>query len=136
MGKRKRPGREVSGSPIHSRVLIGDEISVTREAGYIVGRAQSGDARAVTLGRLVLFSTGTGDAWMLDAEDSLTLCLARAGERQSFQILETPTSYTIAWEADFRIDGDSFVVLYKTGRAVSILGYPTQHLLQAIRRAR
>ena len=126
----------MSGPPIHPRVLIGEEISVTREADYIVGRAESGDARVVTLGRLVLFSTETGDAWMLDPEDSLTLCLARAGERQSFQILETLTSYTIAWGADFRIDDDSFVVLYKTGRVVSILGYPTQHILQAIRRAK
>lgn len=54
---------------------------VVREVEYIVARAAESDARVVTLGQLVFFSTETGDAWLLDPEDRLALCLAKAGRR-------------------------------------------------------
>ena len=44
---------------------------VTQEAQYIVRRAREHDARVVTLGQLVFFSTDSGDAWLLDPEDAL-----------------------------------------------------------------
>ena len=93
-------------------------------------------ARIVNLGPLVLFSTGTGDAWLLDPEDGLALCLARDGEEQPFTVIETPANFSIEWNADYHIDGDVFVVAERSGQVRSILGYPTEELLQAVRRAR
>lgn len=122
------------------RLLDPEEINITREAEYIVGRAECNDARVVTLRQLVLFSTQTGDAWMLDTEDGLALCLARMGERQPYRILETPADFTIEWQAHYRIEGDLFMVIEQTGeqtgRLRSILGYPTGEIRQAIERAR
>jgi hypothetical protein len=39
------------------------------EIRYIQRRAAEHDGRFVTVNSLVLFSTGTGDAWLLDPED-------------------------------------------------------------------
>ena len=49
---------------------------VLREVDYVVARAAESDARVVTLGQLVFFSTDTGDVWLLDPEDHLAPRLA------------------------------------------------------------
>ena len=79
------------------RILSREEVSINREADYIITKAQVHDSRVVVLGpcRVGFFSTQTGDAWILDPADSLALCLAQDGERQNFSILETPTKFQI-----------------------------------------
>jgi hypothetical protein len=56
------------------------EVSIKGEIDHIVRRAAHYDARVVSLPPLVFFSTETGDAWVLDPEDNLGLCLARDGD--------------------------------------------------------
>jgi hypothetical protein len=92
------------------------------------------DARIITLGPLVLFPTEAGDAWMLDPEDELALCLAREEKEQSFTIVETSTSFGIEWSASYRIDGDKFVVVSQPGRVQVFFGYPTAEISRAIKR--
>jgi hypothetical protein len=53
---------------------------IHREIRYITQRAQAADSRIVSLGKLVLFSTATRDAWLLDAEDSFAACVCRDGK--------------------------------------------------------
>jgi hypothetical protein len=114
-------------------VVSGEQISVTREVNNIIRRAQEGDARIIRLGSLVLFSTDTGDAWLLDPGDNLALRLARDGEREPFTVTETATSFAIEWNANFVIDGDVFIVAEHSGRIKTILGYPTREILQTMR---
>ena len=133
MRKRRSPSK-ADASRANSRVLSREQISITRETDYIIRRAEAHDARIVTLGALILFSTQTGDAWILDTEDSLALCLARAGERQSFHVIETPGEFGVEWEANYRIDGPSFVIIEPEGRVRTISGYPTRAILQAMSR--
>jgi len=129
MGKRRKL--------ITSRqVLSREQVSISREADYIIGRAQNHEARLVTLSALVLFSTETGDAWVLDPEDGLALCLARAGEKQPFMIKETPTTFGIEWNANYRIEGEVFLVAERSSPVKSIWGYPTREILQAVRQIR
>jgi hypothetical protein len=52
-------------------------------------RAADHDGRVVTVGQLVLFSTETGDAWLLDPADQLAARLARDGEPEPIHIEET-----------------------------------------------
>jgi hypothetical protein len=118
------------------RLLSREEISINREADYIIAKAQVHDSRVVGLGGMVLFSTQTGDAWILDPADSMALCLAQDGERQNFSILETPTNFQIAWEAQYLIDGETFSVATKDGSVRTILGYPTRDIENIIRRRR
>jgi hypothetical protein len=121
---------------IKQQALSREQINITREAKYIIERARNFDARIVTLGPLVLFSTETGDAWMLDPQDGLALCLAREGEEQSFTIVETSANFSIEWSASYRIDGDRFVVISQPDRVQTFFGYPTAEISRAIRRAR
>jgi hypothetical protein len=117
------------------QIVHREQMSITGEANYIIGRARDYDARVVTLGPLIFFSTGTGDAWMLDPEDGLALCLAQGGEAQPFTITETATTFSVEWKASYQIDGDMFIVTERPGRIRAISGYPTSEILQAARRA-
>ena|SRR3990172_8953132 len=130
MGKRKKP-KQARNVRTQKQLLNREQISISREADYIVQRAQEGEARIVRLGALVLFSTLSGDAWLLDIEDELALCLARSGEKQSFRIIETPTNFGIEWTANYRIEGEGFVVIEQTGQVRTIIGYPVNEILQA-----
>src|SRR5262252_8412978 len=118
----------------YARVNAAQPNLVLREVDYIVARAAESDARVVTLGQLVFFSTETGDAWLLDPEDHLALCLARDGSRLPVQIVETATRFAIEWSASYRFEDDAFIVTDGSGMRV-ILGYPIADLLAAEQRA-
>ncbi len=118
------------------RLLSREEVSINKQADYIIKKAQAYDSRVVGLGGLVFFSTQTGDAWILDPTDSLALCLAQDGERQNFSILETPTNFQIAWEGQYLIDGEAFTVATKDGKIRTIFGYPTREIENTIRKIR
>jgi hypothetical protein len=107
---------------------------VLREVDYIVARAAESDARVVTLGQLVLFSTQSGDTWLLDPEDHLALRLATDGGRLPVQIVETTTRFAIQWNASYRFEDDAFVVDDGSGMR-AIIGYPVADLRVAERRA-
>ncbi len=117
------------------RTVLRDKIRVAGEADYIIRKAQEGDARVVTLGNIVFFSTDTGDAWMLDPEDNFALCLLRDGVKQDYTILETDSSFQIGWNARYEIRGNAFIVASADGRVRTIIGYPTDEIAQAIRGA-
>src|SRR6201982_4283446 len=53
------------------RIVEGQSFRLADEVRYIQRRAANQDGRVVTLGRLILFSTKTGDAWLLDPADPL-----------------------------------------------------------------
>jgi len=100
---------------------------------YIQRRAAAHDSRIVTIGQLVLFSTQTGDAWVLDPADRLAARLARDGESEPVHIEETDTTFTIAWKGHYRIDGSAFLYCdLETGQTRAILGYPTDKLAQTV----
>jgi hypothetical protein len=96
---------------------------------YIQRRAADHDSRIVTIGQLVLFSTQTGDAWLLDPADRLALRLAQDGQSEPIHLEETDTTFAIAWKGRYRIDGPAFIYSdHETGRTTTILGYPTDKL--------
>ncbi len=109
----------------------GKDFHLAREIDYIQGRAADRDGRFVTVGPLALFSTETGDAWLLDPADHLAVRVARDGDPESLHFEETDTSFAIEWRGNYRIDGDAFVFIDRhSARITSILGYPTRRLAQ------
>jgi len=83
----------------------------------------------VTVGPLILFSTETGDAWLLDPADRLAAWLARGAESESIHIEESDTTFAIGWKGRYRIEGPAFVYADNdSGRVTRILGYPTDQL--------
>jgi hypothetical protein len=87
----------------------------------------------LTVGNLVLFSTRTRDAWLLDPEDDVAVCLCREGKPQPFRIIDAPNNFAIEWTASFAIEGEAFVVQERSGRVVVINGYPTIEISAACR---
>jgi hypothetical protein len=113
-----------------------EELDIAKEANYIVECAKRGDGRVVALGPLIFFSTRMGDAWMLDSQDQLALCLMENGQKQPFRITETDESFGIEWTASYRIDKGAFIVTQRPGKVSFKLDYPTKEILQITRQIR
>jgi len=114
------------------RLVDGKSFRLADEVRYIQRQAAEHDGRIVTVGQLVLFSTETGDAWLLDPADQLAARLARDGDPEPVYIEETDTSFAIRWKGNYRIDGPAFIYTGRdTGRVTTILGYPTHKIAQS-----
>ena len=111
------------------RIVDGASFRLADEIRYITRRAANHDGRVVTIGQLTLFSSETGDAWIIDREDRLALRLASQGDPEPFHIEETETSFAIDWKGHYRIEGAAFVYTDReTGRTTTVIGYPTDKL--------
>jgi hypothetical protein len=110
-----------------------ERFHLSEEVRSIQQRAASHDGRIVSIGPLVLFSTQTGDAWMLDPADELAAQLARDGDPLPIHVEETDTNYAIGWHGRYRIDGDAFLYEDNESRRLTVIrGYPTRRLLRVI----
>jgi hypothetical protein len=115
------------------RWVEGKDFRLADEVRYIQNKAAAHDSRVVGLGQLILFSTETGDAWLLGVSDQLAVRVARDGAPEPIQLQESDTSFAIGWKGQYRIDGAAFVYRdRKTGRVTAILGYPTQAIARAV----
>ena len=115
-------------------MVDGKDFRLADEVRYVQRCAARHDGRIVTIGQLILFSTETGDAWLLDKDDGLAAPLARDGDPQPIHIEETDANFTIEWKGHYRIEGNAFIYVdSKTGGTRAILGYPTQKLEHAAR---
>lgn len=111
--------------------LESKDFRLAEEIDYIQTRAAEHDGRLVTLGPLVLFSTETGDAWLLDPADHLAARVARDGDPEELYFEETDSTFAIGWKGNYQIDGDAFIFIDgDTARVTTILGYPIRHLAQ------
>ena len=111
--------------------MDGKNFRLADEVRYILGRAAEHDGRVMTIGQIILFSTETGDAWLIEPSDPLAARLARDGDPEPFHIEENETTFTIDWKGRYRIEGDAFVYMDReTGRLATIHGYPTHKLIQ------
>jgi len=119
---RRGPGQQIVG---------GRDFRLADEVRYIQRRAADHHSRIVTIGQLILFSTETGDAWLLDPADRLAARLARDGTSEPIHIEETDTTFAIGWKGRYRLEGPALVYSdNESGRATTILGYPTDQLAQ------
>ena len=111
--------------------ISGKDFLLAEEIDYIRSRAAEHDSRLVTVGPLVLFSTETGDAWLLDPADHLAARVARDGDPEDLYFEETGTNFAIGWKGNYQIEGDAFVFIDRdTARVTTVLGYPTRRLAQ------
>jgi hypothetical protein len=106
--------------------VTGKQLRLAQEIKSIQRRAAAYDARFVTVGPLVFFSTETGDAWMLDPSDQLAARLARDGDPEPIEFQETDTDFAISWKGNYHIEGRAFLYADRqAARIITILGYPT-----------
>jgi hypothetical protein len=104
----------------------GKRYRLADEVRYIQNKVAAHDGRVVTLGQRILFSTDSGDAWLLDVTDPLAVRLARDGDPEAIHLEETDTSFAIGWKGHYPIEGPAFVYTARdTARVTTVLGYPT-----------
>lgn len=124
--------RRIRRAPAAQR-LPRERFRLTEEVHAIQQRAAEHQGRIVSIGPLVLFSTQSGDAWLLDPADQLAARLAYAGDPLPVHIEETDRNYAIGWQGRYRIEDTAFVYEhYESQRLIAIRGYPIPLLLRAI----
>ena len=104
------------------------QMSVAQESATIVACAAAHEARIISLGPLLFFSTETGDAWVLDPSDGLARSLARGGAALPNGIRETAESFAVEWEATYALSDDVFNVVDRAGRTSGFVGYPVDQI--------
>ena len=113
------------------QVVDGASFRLMDEIHYIQERAAEQDSRVITLPQWLLFSSETGDAWLLDPADHLAVPLARDGDPLPVYIEENDKNFTVGWTGTYRIDGQAFVFSERnSGRVRAILGYPTRQIIE------
>jgi len=123
--------RKVNPRGSRQRTVRGKDFRLADEVRYILRRAANRDGRIVSIGPLVLFSTKTGDAWLLDPADHLALPLARNGDPQPFHIEESSVNFAIEWTGQYRIEANAFVYIGQNADcAATFFDYPVEQLSQ------
>jgi hypothetical protein len=98
---RREPGQQIVG---------GRDFRLADEVRHIQRQAAHQHRRIVTVGQLILFSTQTGDAWLLDPADRLAARLARDGEaNRSTSRRLIPRSPSVGRGAIASTDPPSFI---------------------------
>lgn len=116
-----------------ARIVYRDLDCIIRDAEYIIDKAREQDARIVSHTELFFFSTGSGDAWLLDIDDELATCLALGGIKQDYSITKASDRFRIEWDGTYKMRGDTFVVTAWDGTTLSITGYPLDQIDEHIR---
>jgi hypothetical protein len=101
----------------------GKSFRLADEVRYIQRRAADRDGRIVTIGQLVLFSTETGDAWLLDPADPARRKAGSSGGERADPHRGNRYHLRHWLEGRYRIEGAAFVYSdHDTGRVTTILG--------------
>lgn len=88
--------------------------SIREECEAIIAAEQRGVVKIVTTQAgvacppFVLFSTGIGDAWLLEPDEQLAMCLVWQGAREEIGISEDPSRIEVAWDGAYELLGDFF----------------------------
>ena len=85
-------------------MVDGKSFRLADEVRYIQRRAADHTGRVISIGQLILFSSKSGDAWLLDPSDQLAARLARDGDAEPIHIDETDTTFAIGWKGHYRIE--------------------------------
>jgi hypothetical protein len=100
---------ELAKAAAHMRTIRG-------ECEIIIAAELRGEAKAVMtgpellVGPFVLFSTGIGDAWLLEPDEHLAMCLAWQGKRQTIGLRDDPARLEVEWDCEYELLGDFFNV--------------------------
>jgi hypothetical protein len=88
-----------------------------------------------TLGVFVLFSTATGDGWLLEVTEMDAIQVAKGGESIAVEIVENPETIEINWTHKFAVRHKNFVLTaYADKSEQTMTDYPTQRISAAVKK--
>ena len=123
--------RRATERAVGSAWVDGKSWRLADEVRYVQRRAARRDGRFVRVGQLILFSTDSGDAWLLDLSERLATRLAREGEPEPVHIEESDTNFAVAWTGYYRIKAAAFIYReHASGRVATIWGYPAEWMAE------
>jgi len=111
--------------------------NLTSEIESVIAAELAGDIRLIRTGPeaarkhpFIVFSTGVGDAWLLEPKEDRALCLVWHGERQSFHVKDSPERVEVLWDGSFELRGEFFLAEteHTEIRSRAIAGYPLEQL--------
>jgi hypothetical protein len=89
------------------------------------------------LGVFVLFSTNTGDAWLLEVTDKDAIRLADKGKFCTIELDENPETIMINWSHKFSSTNKKFITTaYRNKRKAEYENYPVAKINNAIKKVK
>ena len=111
--------------------------SVAIEVGKIQEIASAKKAAVLALGVFVLFSTTSGDAWLLEVTDMDAIQVAQGGEKIAVEIEENPETIEINWTHKFDVKNKKFVLTSYKDKSEEIReDYPGHTILSTVKKIR
>ncbi|MBU4117598.1 MAG: SEC-C domain-containing protein [Proteobacteria bacterium] len=111
--------------------------SVKTEVEKIQESAAAKKGAVLALGVFVLFSTTSGDAWLLEVTDMDAIQVAQGGEKVAVQIEENPETIEINWTHKFDVKNKKFILTsYKDKSEEVREDYPVHTILSTVKKIR
>jgi hypothetical protein len=111
------------------------KISLAHEIDLIQKAAAEGKQKVKELGVFILFSTGSGDAWLLEISESDGVQLARGGVALDVPLDQQPETIEINWSHTFAFPNREFEITAYADRSVQTLtGYPAKEIHASMKR--
>ena len=109
--------------------------SITVEVDKIQESAVAKKAAILALGVFVLFSTTSGDAWLLEVTDMDAIQVARGGEKLAVEIEENPETIEINWTHKFEVKNKKFILTSYKDKSEEIReDYPAHTILTNVKK--
>lgn len=87
------------------------------------------------IGVFIFYSTGKGDAWLLEITESDCVQVAKDGVPLEMPIDENPETIEIDWSHTFTITKKKFIITsYKSNQSTELLDAPCKEISAAIKR--
>lgn len=90
-------------------------LDLRRELDFMRRCVDSFETRYAASGPLFFFSTEDGEAWGLDLSEGLALKLAQEGSPLDVELVETETSWELAWSGRFELTDESLAIVDEHG---------------------
>lgn len=111
--------------------------SVKTEVEKIQKSAAVKKGAVLALGVFVLFSTTSGDAWLLEVTDMDAIQVAQGGEKIAVQIEENPETIEINWTHKFDVKNKKFILTSYKDKSEDIReDYPVHTILSTVKKIR
>ena len=127
--KKERDGEERPVVPDSSGISLSVEVEKIRKF------ASEKKEKVLSIGVFILFSSESGDAWLLEISDMDALKVSENGEDLEFKIEENPETLEINWSHRFAIKKKKFVVRsYINKSEETYSNYPTHRIISLLKR--
>lgn len=111
--------------------------SIKTEVEKIQENAVARKAAVLTLGVFVLFSTPSGDAWLLEVTEMDAIQVAQGGEKLAVEIEENPETIEINWTHKFEVKNKKFILTsYKDKSEETKEDYPVHSIISTVKKIR